>query len=254
VEAIFAGPEGMRFAVLIEDKIKAEFQPNQMEDYFKRGDRGKSERKWDDFAVIAFAPGYRNFPPQTCAGAMTITFEDAVEQLKGESTGDPRLAYRIEFIQRAARPKTIVARDASEMETKWWSAVNELISANFGNFLPPQSPTGDSYVCPRWTGQPSYLRLDIKGHVGEVLLALKGFNEFAARKLLECANADGLEVVKKSGWKDFGLRVTGGFASYAVGDDLSKAALGILGAYAGARRLYDFWNLNYTEFERAASA
>jgi hypothetical protein len=46
VEALFRTSDGETVAVLIEDKIKAGFQREQMEDYVKRGVRGKERGYW----------------------------------------------------------------------------------------------------------------------------------------------------------------------------------------------------------------
>ena len=46
VEALFRTLRGDIHAVFIENKIKAGFQPNQMEDYLDRAERGKRDGKW----------------------------------------------------------------------------------------------------------------------------------------------------------------------------------------------------------------
>lgn len=48
--------DGQRTAILIEDKIRAEFQPGQPERYMERGKAGVSENKWDRFRTCLVAP------------------------------------------------------------------------------------------------------------------------------------------------------------------------------------------------------
>lgn len=253
VEAIFSSSDGRRFALLIEDKIKANFQPNQMADYFKRGDRGKIEGRWNAFAVLIFSPGYRVHTSEISAGAKTVSFEEAADFLRTQASDDFRAAYRAEFLQRASSPRAVVARDVSELATKWWEAVNSLIRAKYGSFLREQVPKTTSFVSPRWVEQPSYLRLDIKGYSGEVALALIDFSEAAAKELLNLNNADGLFIKKKAGWKDPAICVAGRFPKYDVGDDLSDASEGILIAYGYAHRLFLFWQANRVAFDSLAS-
>ncbi len=45
-----------RVAILIEDKIRAGFQPNQAERYRMRGEKGKSSQLWDHFWTCLIAP------------------------------------------------------------------------------------------------------------------------------------------------------------------------------------------------------
>jgi hypothetical protein len=253
VEAVFERSDGGRFALLVEDKIKAAFQPNQMEDYFRRGEIGKNEGRWREFAVLVFAPAYRQCTAGNCAGATTMSFEQAVDFLRSRQSENLRIVYRTEFLEKASLPKAIVASDTADAESKWWAEVSKRVAAEFGDFLAPQSPTIDSYVSPRWSGQPPYLRLDIKGRNGEVALALKGFSESDARGLMALPASEGLAVVKKPMWKDPAICVLGGFQKYEVLQDISEAWPGIHAAYSGAFRLYDFWRSHRETFDRLAS-
>ena len=47
---------GIRHAILIEDKVDAPAQPDQYLRYCERGDRGKAEKRWDDYSVFIAAP------------------------------------------------------------------------------------------------------------------------------------------------------------------------------------------------------
>lgn len=48
--------DGSRHAILIEDKVDAPAQPDQYQRYCERGDRGKAEKRWDDYTVFIVAP------------------------------------------------------------------------------------------------------------------------------------------------------------------------------------------------------
>ena len=47
---------GKRHAILIEDKVDAQAQPNQYQRYCQRGERGKAEGRWTDYTVYIVAP------------------------------------------------------------------------------------------------------------------------------------------------------------------------------------------------------
>jgi hypothetical protein len=47
---------GRRIAVLIEDKVDAELQPNQPARYVERGTAGITAHAWDEFHLVLFAP------------------------------------------------------------------------------------------------------------------------------------------------------------------------------------------------------
>lgn len=53
---IIVDRNGKRHAVLIEDKVDAQAQPDQYKRYCERGERGKSENRWDDYTVYIAAP------------------------------------------------------------------------------------------------------------------------------------------------------------------------------------------------------
>jgi len=257
VEAVFEA-EGRRLGLLIEDKLDADFQPGQMRDYFKRGEAGVRAGRWDAFRIVVFAPAYKMIADGLSSGAPRVTFEAAADFLEQEAGTDARMMYRADFLRRAANPRTMIVRSPEELAKiqLWWSKANGLLRERFGNFLAPQTPTVDTYVSPRWDGQPSYLRLDIKGRTGEVLLMLKGFDQDAARAILAASGQQGFSLVVKPGWTAPGIAVTGGFARYTIDDDLDDPliAQGMLAAYDGAWRLFRFWQDNRDAFERAAPA
>jgi hypothetical protein len=133
VEALFRTDGGETYAALIEDKIKADFQANQMEDYVDRGERGKRDGKWQDFSVVTFAPQFRNFtvPPSV----IKLTFDEASTNLSAAATSDPRLIYRANFLKRAAQPNVIAVETENPFVVEWWTAVDEMTNLEFGDFF-----------------------------------------------------------------------------------------------------------------------
>jgi hypothetical protein len=53
---VFERINGGRIALLVEDKIDAQFQPDQLNRYRRRGDSGIAAGSWKEFEVVLFAP------------------------------------------------------------------------------------------------------------------------------------------------------------------------------------------------------
>jgi len=168
VEALFRTGDGKTYAVLVEDKIKAAFQTNQMEDYVERGERGKHDGRWQDFSVVTFAPRFRSFtvPPSV----IKLTFDEASENLNPIATSDPRLIYRANFLKRAAQPNVVAVETQNPFVVEWWTAVDEMTKLEFGDFfiVDRRRFPKTTYVNLKCTHMPAYddiTRLGFRGHV-----------------------------------------------------------------------------------------
>jgi hypothetical protein len=252
VEALFRASNGETKAVLVENKIKASFQPHQMEDYMDRGRRGKNDGKWAEFAVVLFAPSYRTpfaipMPPEV----VTLRFEDAAERLRSISANDPRLIYRAEFLERAAQPSTVVAAEGTNpFLIEWWKAVDEMIRREFADFfeIDRQRFPKTVYVNPRCANMPSYLRVDLKGAQGEVDLAFKNFPLDVLRKLVSSIKPDGIELVENK--KSAALRI-GQLAKFQISDGLAIIDERVKASYRAAHQLLSFWRSHRLIFDEA---
>jgi hypothetical protein len=251
VEALFRISDGETYAVLIEDKIKAGFQPNQMEDYLYRGERGKRDGKWKDFAVVTFAPQYRNFtiPP----GVVKLTFDEASENLSAAVTSDPRLIYRAHFLRRASQPNVLVVETANPFVVEWWTAVDEMTKHEFGDFfiVDRRRFPKTTYVNLKCADMPSYLRLDLKGNQGEAALAFINFSEDILRSIVTIVGTNIGDVVRKRG-QDPTL-VIGNLQKFQISDGLNAINGPVFNAYQAAYHLLSFWKENRILFDEAAA-
>jgi hypothetical protein len=251
VEALFRAPDGATFAILVEDKIKADFQPKQMEDYVTRGELGVKDGRWREYAIVVFAPAYRTPFSGLPESVITIKFEEAADELSSQN--DSRLQYRAAFLSRAARPYVFIAENENQYATQWWVAVNELVRAKYGDFFRPQVPRKTTYVNPRSAEQASYLRVDLKGDRGDVALSFSNFSEDQLRSFLTThPDVKGIEVVKKNTWKDPVLQISN-LKKFEISDDLTIAKDNILAAYDAAYRLLKLWKENKAYFDNAAA-
>jgi hypothetical protein len=251
VEALFHTSDGNNFVVLVEDKIKADFQYNQMEDYIKRAERGKSDKKWAAFAVVVFAPSYRVF--SLPSGVMRLNFEDAADQFELQGANDARAIYRAEFLKRAAQQQIIIVENVDGFVREWWNAVNAMVKQNFGDLFHPQKPRKTTYVNPHFSDKPSYLRLDLKGNQGKVALAFIGFSEEQLSYLAADNNKpENVEVIKDARWKDPVLQI-GKLDKFDVNDGMEVIGTRVRAAYQAAHGLVSFWKANRPSFDHVAA-
>lgn len=256
VEALFRTAEGSTFAVLVEDKIKAGFQTNQMEDYVERGKLGTKRGNWSGFAVAVFAPRYRMpFPKALPPTVVALEFEEAAKRIASSEPHDARAIYRARFIERAAQPKVIVAENENQFLAQWWKAVDDLIREQFGDFfvIDRKSFPSTTYVNAKCVNMPAYLRLDLKGDQGEVALAFIGFPLNDLKSLVAPLELNGVVVDQKNRNKDPALRIAN-LPKFRIDDGLESETMHrVLTSYSAAHKLLSFWKSNRLLFDDAAA-
>lgn len=253
VEGLFHTSDGSTFAVLVEDKIKASFQPNQMNDYVDRGERGKKDGNWSEFAVAVFAPSYRvpfgiSLPPSV----ITLRFEEAANQLKLLDPNDLQSVYRAKFLERAAQPNIISVETENPFLAEWWKAVDEMVRTEFGDFflIERQRFPKTVYVNPKCANMPSYLRLDLKGSQGKVDLAFKNLSLDVLSSLVSTIKPDNAYVVKYN--KSAALQISN-LPKFQISDGLDIIQDRVRTSYQAAHKLLSFWRANKKLFDTVYS-
>src|SRR6266481_4416299 len=87
-----------RIALLVEDKIDAAFQPDQLEGYQSRGQNGIGEKKWLHFEVILCAPS--NYMARSSIADkfdVTLEYESIASWMRANVVG-PRGEYKASFL------------------------------------------------------------------------------------------------------------------------------------------------------------
>jgi hypothetical protein len=138
-----------RVAVLIEDKIRATFQPRQAERYRHRGLLGKNKKEWDHFWTCLVAP--ENYIGR--GHGFDVVLE--LEQIKKwfVSSDPQRAAFKTWVIDEAIRKASIIGPTVvDEIMTAFRSRYYELFeeffqgsSADFRTQLPRRAWSGDSW-------------------------------------------------------------------------------------------------------------
>jgi hypothetical protein len=179
VTVILTDQDENNFGLLIENKIDAMFQPNQIERYFHRGNRGILDKKWSGFAVVVLAPRAYLERHVECAKAdAQIAYEDVAAFFKER---DPTLRgqYRAAFFENAApRGSSAYIRQQDDETNEFWNAAYLLATDNFPilEMRQPDYASGTTWVTFRPSDLPSRVHVDLKADRGIVDLTFSNVN------------------------------------------------------------------------------
>ena len=120
-----------RFALLIEDKIDAPFQPTQYERYVSRAQSAVSRGEFDEFEIVLCAPlAYRN-SMENVLFEVFVSYEEiaiAIESCDATARG----CYRAEFVRNAAARNVNTWERVDDAATnQFWEAAYQMASREF---------------------------------------------------------------------------------------------------------------------------
>lgn len=255
VVASFRKPNGGIHRLFIENKIDASMMPEQLERYIRRAEAEERRQVIDGWSVIFFTPSdYRlALVPD---GVVQVSFEDAAETLRQCSEG-LRSAYRADLLDRAAPVRTRAEKDAHVAAVEpyiaeWWDAVHAMLSREFpGFFLTAGTRYPRSvYFAPRTTEMARYLRVDFKGHKGEVDLA---FKNIPFEDLTEAvADLDDLPGRIISNGKSSAIQIRT-LEPFRIADGTEIIETKVRAAYQAAFDLLTFWRKHRERFDQLSS-
>jgi hypothetical protein len=140
-------------ALLIENKIRAEFQDRQPERYYERGEDGLREGLWDEYRTVLIAPqGYLD-------GAKLAKFDhrlsyELIRSWFDERSSDPRHAFKAKILGRALDARVHVwQRHPDEETTEFFQGYEEVCNREFpalGLRPKPERSASDHWVYFRW--------------------------------------------------------------------------------------------------------
>jgi hypothetical protein len=249
VIATFATADGSLHRLFVENKIDAMLMPEQLERYVRRGDGELRRGLVKAFSVLFFTPSnYRS--PNLPINVEQISFEQAADFLQSEK--DLRSHYRASLLLKALPLRNSIERDARVMESdpyikEWWDKVYGMLEREFpGFFIHKTHYPRSVYFAPETPGQARYLRLDFKGHKGEIDLAFKNVPvEMLRSQLLNAGAAPGNLVANG---KSSAIQIAG-LQPFVISDGFGIIDTKVLEAYRAAHKLLTFWQLNRAHFE-----
>ena len=137
---IFEAEDSTSTAILIENKINAEAQPNQGKRYTERGEKGKAEGYWQEYQTCLIAPRkYLESPAQTESYDCQIPYEEVIAYFTARRTVDARHNHRAIMVfeavkqqRRGYQPKT--NDQMTEFVLDYW----KFAQANYRGLVMPE--------------------------------------------------------------------------------------------------------------------
>lgn len=249
VVATFRTKAGFVHRLYVENKISAILMPEQLKRYVRRAEGEMRRQLIAGFSVLLFAPS--SYPMcELPERVMRIDFEEVATALN--SQWDVRSRYKASLLMKARPILTAVERDAHVIATEpyvkvWWDAVYAMLDREFPAFFVHKTRYPRSvYFAPETPGQASYLRVDFKGHKGEVDLAFKNVPPVAlAEKLSALENPPGHVI---SNGRSSAIRING-LEPFIISDGLDVIESRVRKAYQAAHDLLTFWRKNRASFD-----
>jgi hypothetical protein len=244
-----------RFALMIEDKIDAPLQPEQVARYRIRGQASISDGAIDDFEVILCSPeSYQAALIQTASFDAFVSYE-AISKFLKEHDATKRGVYRANFIAKAAsRSANRWVRINDETTNAFWKSAYEFAARRFPilemkkasfakdstwiNFRPHDLPTLPRRIYISLKGDRGFIDLTFTGSVAHLF-----FEE--TRPILE---AD--MTVHQTG-KSAAIRI--GVEGFKSSESWESAAPRVENAFLASERLIKFFRSNRILLEQAAS-
>ena len=252
VVATFECSAGL-YRLYIENKIDAQMMPDQLERYLRRAQNEMNRGEIQLFSVLFFTP--TNYLPVSMpAGVTRLTFEDAAMALRSQMRNQSlRCDYRASLLEKASPLKSAQARDAqvAAMEPyvrEWWDRVYAMLEREFDDFFtPPRTRYPRSvFFAPQTYGMASYLRVDFKGHKGEVDLAFKNVPLMEMGVFLRNFSAVPGRLIRNR--ESSALRIDG-LLPFVIADGTEIIPTKVRACYQAAYDLLTFWKNNRKAFD-----
>jgi hypothetical protein len=255
--AVFARPDGTRFALLVEDKVDAPLQPEQASRYRSRAARDVSEGIYAQFEVLLCAPRFyvESRPPSEFEGFDRLIPLEALAAILRDK-GDARSVYRASFLENAASKRVNAwSRLADEGTDAFWDRVHDIAVREFPTLemKPPKLTKDSAWITfrPRFMPtKPKWTYVAFKGDRGHIDLTFS--NVEAARFQLSVAHLlDPDMTVHQTSASSVVRLVVSGFsvpAGIASEEEKVRAAL------SASERLVTFYRSNRGALDAAATA
>jgi hypothetical protein len=168
-------------AVLIEDKIAANFTKDQDQNYRFRGEHGIEQGNWQKFTTALIAPSLYINSASSTLFEHKITFEE-VDEVFANMEQTPRIAYRRMMLAKAIEKKSkpSSAKIISESNTAFFRSYRRLANDLFPElpFKEEVARTPKNYwVMFNFSFLPSNFLIELKAQTGVVDLRLHGVTQ-----------------------------------------------------------------------------
>jgi hypothetical protein len=207
---VHGGANGVRSALLIENKIAASFTELQPERYRVRGNEGKKNGEWTDFATVLIAPELYLKDVHDNKFDYHVSYEDCEKALNG---ADLRAQFKRRIFraacEKAKRPWDKIVDLAL---TEWFKEARSFAAGRFPDLPLPAEGDGGRAPTSKWITFPvrgfpqSRVIVEIKPHNGVVDLRFVGVTTGDLRRELETLKPFGAESHEAKSGKSASLR------------------------------------------------
>lgn len=191
---------GRRLLVLLENKIDAPFQDDQLERYVRRGEKG-IDGEWDEFLTALVAPAaYGANSDQRDVVDSIVTYESVREWFKSRES--PRSQFKAEMLteaieqnRRGYTPEP--DEDVTSLHLYYWQLAHDRYP-EIGMEEPNGVPKGNLWIRFKPAALPREVQLIHKMGRGDVDLQFSGAAERAEEftQRYEPALSEGMEIVE----------------------------------------------------------
>lgn len=131
ITIVLEDSEGIKYGILIEDKIDAIAMSNQSERYFKRGEKGIADKEYDYFHIFIIAPeSYLKTNAEAKKYPNKISYEEILSSLESDNEGKQNL--KITLFQEALYKKKIGYQVTEDKNiTNFWLNYYDYQEQNF---------------------------------------------------------------------------------------------------------------------------
>jgi PD-(D/E)XK nuclease superfamily len=243
--------DNSRIALLIEDKIDAVFQNDQLGRYRLRGQNGVAQKKWSAFEVMLCAPAsYIDKSPIAHEFDSTISYEEIAAWLRANVL-DRRGKFRADFLESAAPHGASAYVKKTDPETDaFWKAAFDLAHADFPELEMKNYDlaSGNTWVEFRPGDLPAAVRVFLKGSSGFADLT---FNRVDLHTLSRAVSTlSPLGTLHKTS-KSAAIRLT--FTPFAVVDGISVVDTKVRAAFERCHELIRYYREHRAVLERLVS-
>lgn len=248
VVATFQSSSGLGHRLFIENKIDAMLMPEQLERYIRRAEGELRKGIISGYSIVFFTPS-NYLSVELPSVVQQISFEEAAEELA--SYGDARSLYRAALLMRSLPLKSPTARDEQVIATdpyikEWWDKVYAMLEREFPTFFFHKTRYPRSvYFAPQTTGQSRNIRVDFKGHKGEVDLAFKNVPAALLRSITSSLDLPG-QIIENG--RSSAIQIAG-LEPFVISDGFHIIDTKVRAAYQATHHLLTFWKTNQTIFD-----
>lgn len=253
VVATFESLSGGTHRLFVENKIDAVLMPEQLERYVRRGEGEVRRGSITGYSVLFFTPS-SYLKVDLPSGVRQLSFEEAAQTL-GENAG-LRSAYRASLLLRAIPHRAGRERDEHVAQTapfikEWWDTVYAMVEREFPGCFRHQARYPRSvFYAPETPEQARYIRLDLKGHKGEVDLAFKSIDVNQLKNVISTLPDCPGRLIENP--RSSAIRIDE-LEPFVISDGLGIIETKVRAAYCAAHKLLAFWRKHRESFDELAA-